>query len=293
MRRSARQNAAAVTLAEWCRDNWVSMLLFTVALGLVYYDIVRQMVRVWSINDDYSHGFLVPLVSAYFLWSSRESLLKTEVRPADFGLLVFLVGVVQLVLASLSSEYFNSRASLVVVMAGAVIYAVGWKPFKSLRLPLFYLLLMIPVPAIIYDTLTLPLKMLVAKISVKGLVAFGYSVVREGNIIMLPNITLEVADACSGLRSLMSLLALSIAFAFLTQKRAWKRWLLIVSAFPIAIFTNILRVFCTGMLAKHYGHAAAEGFFHEFAGMMVFAVAMVLMMLLGAILRIGADKHES
>jgi exosortase len=190
-------------------------------------------------------------------------------------------------------EYFTMRTSMIVVTGGTIIYVLGWEPYKRMQLPLLYLLLMVPIPVIIYDSMTMPLKLFVAKVSVKGLVAFGYPVLREGNIIMLPNITLEVADACSGLRSLMSLIALSVAFAFLTQRGVWKKWVLILSALPVAVITNILRVFGTGVLAKHYGSVAAEGFFHEFAGFMVFFVAMVIMALIGWVLKLGEKRHES
>lgn len=282
-----------MTVLQWFEKNKWNVAVFFGVVGLVYFDIIKYMVEIWSIDDNYSHGFLVPLVSGFFFWNAREEIARTLAKPAGWGLLVVLLGVIQLVLGGLASEYFTQRTSIVVVLAGAVIYSVGWEAFKAMRLSILYLLLMVPIPAIIYDSMTMPLKLLVTKVSVKGLLVLGYPVMSEGNIIVLPNVTLEVADACSGLRSLMSLIALSVAFAYISQKKTWKKWLLIFSALPVAVFTNILRVFFTGILAKHYGRAAAEGFFHEFAGFMVFFVAMVLMAILGAILKIGEKRHES
>jgi exosortase len=280
-----------VSFIQWLKENRFIVAAYFVVVGLVYHKIVYRMVLDWSRNDDYSHGFLVPLVSAYFFWINRDKILSTEVKPSGWGLWVVLAGILQLVLAHLASEHFLMRSSIIVLTGGALIYAVGWNVFKAMRLPIFYLFLMVPIPAIIYDTITMPLKLFVTKVSVGGLQAIGYSVIREGNIILLPNVTLEVADACSGLRSLMSLIALSTAFAFLSQKITWKRWSLIVSAVPIAIITNVMRVFVTGILAKHYGRVAAEGFFHEFAGMMVFVVAMALLLGFGFLLKLGEKRH--
>lgn len=282
-----------MTVSKWLEANKWYVAAYCAIIGLVYHKIIAAMVSDWARDDNYSHGFLVPLVSGYFLWANRKRILAATVDPAGWGFWIVLLGVAQLVLGSLSTEYFTMRTSMIVITGGAIIYLLGWEPYKRMQLPLLYLLLMVPIPVIIYDSMTLPLKLFVAKVSVKGLVAFGYPVLREGNIIMLPNITLEVADACSGLRSLMSLIALSVAFAFLTQRGLWKKWVLIVSALPVAVITNILRVFVTGVLAKHFGSVAAEGFFHEFAGFMVFFVAMVIMALIGWALKLGEKRHES
>ena len=282
-----------MTVSKWLDANKWYVAAYCVVIGLVYHEIIADMVSDWARDDNYSHGFLVPLVSGYFLWSNRKSILETTVKPAGWGLVIVLLGVVQLVVGSLATEYFTMRTSMIVITGGTIIYLMGWEPYKRMQLPLLYLFLMVPIPVIIYDSMTMPLKLFVAKVSVKGLVFFGYPVLREGNIIMLPNITLEVADACSGLRSLMSLIALSVAFAFLTQRGIWKKWVLIVSALPVAVITNVLRVFVTGILAKHYGSVAAEGFFHEFAGFMVFFVAMVIMAVIGWVLKLGEKRNES
>jgi exosortase len=144
---------------------------------------------------------------------------------------------------------------------------------------------MVPLPYIIYNAAAFPLKLFVTRVSVAFLKLIGISVLREGNIIMFPATTLEVADACSGMRSLMSLIALAVAYAFFIKTSTWKRWIIILSAVPIAIFTNAMRVIVTGILAQHWGKKAAEGFFHEFAGLMVFAVAVALLVGIGAALK--------
>jgi exosortase len=139
----------------------------------------------------------------------------------------------------------------------------------------------------VYDAIAFPLKLMVAKYSVLALRMLNIPVMREGNIIIFPSITLEVADACSGIRSLMSLLALSTAYAMYLSVSTWKKSVIVLMAIPIAIFANWLRVFVTGVLAQNWGAKAAEGFFHEFAGLAVFALAMMLLFLVGAVMRRG------
>jgi exosortase len=177
------------------------------------------------------------------------------------------------------------RSSLVLILVGAVLFLFGWEVLKVLLVPLAYLLLMIPIPAVIYDAVAFPLKLFVTRVSVLSMKALGVVVVQEGNILMFPNITLEVADACSGLRSIMSLLALGVAYAFVLHPKIRDRVILVLSTLPIAIATNCLRVVATGVLAQHFGAAAAEGFFHEFAGLFVFAGAVAMFATLGTLLK--------
>lgn len=254
-------------------------------LAGLYWSIFPDMVMQWYEDDNYSHGFIVPLIAGYFLYERREELKKALVEPWGPGLLLIILGMVQLTVAWLGTEYFTMRSSLIVIVAGMVVYFFGRQVFKLTLLPIAYLIFMVPLPYIVYDAVAFPLKLFVTKVSVLFLKAVGIVVLREGNIIMFPATTLEVADACSGIRSLVSLLALSVAYAFFSQSSNLKRWLLILSAVPIAIFTNSLRVIVTGILAQYWGAKAAEGFFHEFAGFVVFALAMVILAGFGALLR--------
>ena len=212
-------------------------------------------------------------------------------RPAFGGLLVVLFGVFVLFAGIAAQEFYTRRASMIIILAGCLIFLLGWNWLKALALPIIFLFFMIPLPYIVYDAIAFPLKLFVAKFSVATLQAIGVIVIREGNIIIFPNITLEVADACSGLRSLMSLLAMSVALAVTTQVRNWAMVLVVILAIPVAIFTNMIRVIVTGFLAQYYGTAVAEGFFHEFAGMSVFVLAMVMMILLsGAVRKLSARR---
>jgi exosortase len=266
------------------RDGWFLAILVPLLIA-VYAGIIPALVVDWGEDPNYSHGFLVPLISGWFVWQRRFELKAAAIRPANAGLAVIFGSLALLVVGTAGTEYFTMRSSLVFLLAGIVLYLFGWAVLKILALPIGFLLFMVPLPYIVYDAAAFPLKLFISKVSVFVLKAMGVIVWREGNIIMFPETILEVADACSGLRSLMSLAALAVALAFLSQKSVVKRTLLILSALPIAIFTNMLRVIVTGFLAQYYGAAAAEGFFHEFAGMAVFVLAMVLLFMMGAVLR--------
>jgi len=278
-----------MTFANAIRINWLYAVSGLTLVLLVYASIIQGMVIDWYNDDNYSHGFLVPFISGWFVWTNREKIGLAEVRPALLGLPLIACALCLLVLAWFGSEYFTMRSSMIVLLSGGILFIYGVEVFRQLRLPLGYLFFMVPVPYIIYDSVAFSLKMFVSWLSVNVLQSVGLLVMREGNIIQFPNITLEVADACSGLRSLVSLLALSVALSFISQKKTWKRWVLAISAVPVAVLTNALRVIVTGILSKYYGQAAAEGFFHEFAGMMVFGVALAMLGAVAVLLRMKEE----
>ena len=263
----------------------VNLFLALAAIGLVYSTIVPGMVEDWYNDPNYSHGFLVPLISVYFLSENWGALKVTPLRPSNLGLPVIIGSLLLLLLGYVGTEYFTMRASLVPLIGGIVLYWFGWAVLRLSSLAIAFLIFMVPLPYIVYDAIAFPLKLLVTNASVTVLKILSIPVVSEGNIIMFPQTVLEVADACSGLRSLMSLVTLAVALAFLSQKTAVKRTILIISAVPVAIVTNMIRVIVTGVLASRYGAAAAEGFFHEFAGMAIFAMAMIILFSESAILR--------
>lgn len=274
-----------LSLETYLRRHKFHLFTVLVIMTVVYAPVIPSLIADWSHDPNYSHGFLIPVLSGYFLWEKRAELARSRVSPSNMGLLVIIVSLSMLIVGYAGTEYFTMRSSLIFLIAGLVLYWFGWAVLKAAYLPIGFLLFMIPLPYIVYDSIAFPLKLFIAKFSVISLKLMGIVVWREGNIIQFPQTVLEVADACSGLRSLMSLLALSVAMAFLTQKTVKKRLILIFMALPIAIFTNMLRVIGTGVLAQFYGAAAAEGFFHEFAGLAVFSLALVLLILIGALLR--------
>ena len=264
------------------------LLLFalTVFAGAVLYaDILHNLYLDWLNDPNYSHGLLVPLISAYFAWQKKDELQQLQVKPANSGLLLIFFALAVLLAGVAAQEFYTRRASFVLLLAGLIVFLLGWQWLKTLLLPVAFLFFMIPLPYIIYDAIAFPLKLFVAKFSVITLKLMGVILLREGNILMFPDLTLEVADACSGLRSIISLLALGVALAVLTQKRMSMKILLVVMTVPIAVLTNMIRVIVTGYLAQYYGSAAAEGFFHEFAGMGVFLLAMVLLFVCSGVMR--------
>ncbi len=263
----------------------IESLFLLITFIWLYFPVISKMVSEWYSNPNHSHGFIIPLISIYFIWQKREHLKEAILNSTNWGILILILGLIIYIFGNLGAAYTTMRISMFIVLAGIIIFVFGKEYFKVLSFPFFYLLLMIPVPSYIYDTVAFPLKLFVTKYSVSFMQFVGIPVLREGNIIMLENITLQVVDACSGIRSLTALFALSIALAYLTQKTKLRKILLVIAIVPIAIITNGFRVVMTGILAKSYGGVVAEGFFHEFAGIGVFMVSVVLLIAVGILLR--------
>jgi exosortase len=290
-----------MTVAVAVRREWPMLLGLAAVLAWVYGAVVWRMALHWSEDPNYSHGFIVPLVSAYFLYTRRRDLAEAEIAPAASRaslaalapLSLIAAGLVLLVLGSLMAELFTMRFSLIVVLTGLVWSLFGTKTLRLSAFPLAYLALMVPIPYIVYDSLSFPLKLFVARWSVGALKLAGLPVLREGNIILFPGLSLEVADACSGLRSLTSLFALVIAFAAFSKLDNARRVILVLTTIPIAVAANGLRVIATGMLAHYSGVWAAEGFFHEFAGLSVFLLAIAMTMGVAALLKPGRKEEGS
>jgi len=274
-----------MTLAESLRKQRIQLFCLLLLLAAVYSRIIQSMVMQWANDENYSHGFIVPLIAAWFLYERRDELRNMPVAPWNPGLAVTILGLLQLLLGFLATELFTMRSSLLLVLAGLTLFFFGRQIFRKTLLPLGYLILMIPLPYILYDSVAFPLKLLVSRVSVAALQMMGIVVLREGNMIMFPALTLEVAEACSGMRSLVSLLALSAGYAIYLRTTGFKRWFLILSAVPIAVCTNAIRVIVTGILAQRWGAGAAEGFFHEFAGLAVFGMAVVFLLLAGRLVK--------
>ncbi len=255
------------------------LLLFPLfLLGLMYYPVVVHLVTDWWTDANYSHGFLMPLVAGYFLWQRREEVEQAleRARPSSWGLLIVLLGIFLLILGQVAGELYTQRISLLVVLWGTSLFLFGWSLSRILLFPFLLLLLAIPIPYVIYNSLTFPLKLLASKIAAWSLSIIGVPTLREGNIIYIPNMTLEVADACSGIRSIISLLAMTAILAYFVSGWLW-RVLLVASAIPIAILTNALRIVGTGILSYHFGPEAARGFFHYFSGWLVFLLSLVIL----------------
>ncbi|MDF1552140.1 MAG: exosortase [Deferrisomatales bacterium] len=265
------------------------------AVAALYSGVVPPMVQDWLQDENYSHGILVPLISGYVLWTRRVALAEAA-REGDSSLwsgLALCVGSLGLLIVGRAgAELFLQRFSLVTLLWGGVWWLWGWGTVRVAAFPLGFLLFMVPLPYLVYDAVAFPLKLFAARIATESLFYLGVPVFREGNIIHLASQTLEVADACSGIRSLLSLLALGVVYAYFTETVQWKRGLIVLSTVPIAIAANAFRVAGTGVLTHYVSPQAAEGFFHTFSGWLVFVVAFVLLFLVGGALRfVGARKR--
>lgn len=262
---------------QFSKNEWILTGVILFALLWLYLPFLKTLVADWGTNDDYSHGYFIPFLSAYFIYTLRDELKKIAVKPCNIGLFVLFLGLGQLIIAKIGSEYFLQRTSLIIVLFGLVLFFLGWEYFNRLFIPLGYLIFMVPLPAIIWNKIAFPMQLFASYLTEKAVSLLGIPVYREGNVMHLAQTTLEVVAACSGLRSLVTMFALSGALAFVSTLPAGKKWILFLSAAPIAIFANITRLTVTALLATKYGSEAAQGFLHEFSGIVVFLLGLGLL----------------
>lgn len=261
--------------------------------GWLYFHVILRLVEQWSKDPNFSHGFFVPVFSLFLLWQGRGRLSSLPSKPSVWGLPILLAAVVVLVLGVLGAELFLSRVSLLLVVAGLVIFFQGWAFFRAILFPWAFLLLMIPLPAIVFNQITFPLQLLASRIASAALPLAGVPVLREGNVINLPAMPLEVAEACSGIRSLLSLTTLSIMYGYFMEKRVWVRVVLALASIPIAVAANSFRIVGTGLLVQYWDPDKAQGFFHEFSGWLVFVVSLFMLYLLHQALRLRIRDSEA
>jgi exosortase D (VPLPA-CTERM-specific) len=264
--------------------KWAALALGLAALAWLYWRVAPRLVQQWASDDDYTHGFLILPLALYFVWNDRERLARLAVRPGWLGAGLLVVGLAMLVVGTVGAELFLRRSSIVVVVAGLVWLFLGWSWLTALAFPIVFLLFMVPLPAIVMNAIAFPLQLFAAQTATFCLQVGGIPVLREGNVITLADTTLEVAEACSGIRSLQALLALGAVYGYFTQRSTWKRWALLLLSIPIAIAANAFRVSGTGFLAHYFGSEMAQGFYHSFAGWIVFVVAFVMLLACGTLL---------
>jgi exosortase D (VPLPA-CTERM-specific) len=223
-------------------------------------------------------------MSAYFVWARKDRLRQLADKPSVLGLVLLAAGVGILIVGNAAAELFTMRVSLLVILTGLILYLLGPEHLRILAFPTLYLIFMIPPPALVFNAVALPLQLFAARMATTSLEFLSIPVLREGNLITLADTTLEVAEACSGIRSLITLLALAVTYAYFTQQGTWRRIILCLSAIPVAIIANAARVAGTGILAHFFGMQAAQGFFHNFSGWLIFMVATVLLVAEGFLL---------
>jgi exosortase len=263
---------------------WQTLTLCGLLL-LLYIPTLSRLVSQWWRDPNFSHGFFVPLFAAFVIWQQRTRLAGATLRPSWSGVLILGFGLCVLILGQMGAEIFLSRFSLMIVLAGLVVLFLGWNFFRAVLFPWAFLALMIPIPTIVFNQITFPLQLLASKVASTTLPWFGVPVLREGNIINLPAMRLEVADACSGIRSLMSLTALAVIYGYLMERKTSLRVLLALASLPIAVAANSLRVVGTGLLVQYWDPDKAQGFFHEFQGWLMFVASLVMLYLLHRTIR--------
>lgn len=271
--------------------NWQTALvvgILVVLLAGLYHEVLVKLGLQWNNDPDYSHGFLVPVLVGYFVWERWDRLKTIPIVPSLWGIAMLAGGLLMLVIGSIGAELYLQRSSLIVVIAGLVLLIMGRDALKTFMFPIAFMFFMVPLPAIVVNAVAFPLQLFAARTAEFCLFNFGIPVLREGNVIVLAGTTLEVAEACSGIRSLQALLALGTVYAYFSQRSMWKRWVLVLLSVPIAIAANAFRVSGTGVLANYWGSQAAEGFYHTFSGWLIFVVAFLLLLGCGGLLsRIG------
>lgn len=284
-------------------------LAITIAVIFAYATVLVKLTNHWWVDENYSHGLLIPFVIGFILWLQRDKLTAHNSRPTWLlGGLAIVVALLALWAGVAGAELYTQRLSLLLIIVGLLLYFFGYRMLRLMFVPLVLLFLAIPIPAIIFNRIAFPLQLFASRCAVWSMSVLGIPVLREGNIIELKPLNsfetrkLEVVEACSGIRSLMTLMTLAVVFAYFTHPRSengdgpkgpfswlrsygfWRSAILVASAVPIAILTNAARVSGTGILSHYYGTQVADGFFHSFSGWAVYVVAFLLLFAVGWIL---------
>jgi exosortase len=239
----------------------------------LYAGVLAGLARQWASDENYSHGFLVVPLAVLFAWERRGALARAAIRPSVVGVVTVAASLLLFLVGTFGADLFLMRISLVGVLAGTILFLCGSAYLRILAFPLAFLLLMVPLPSIVFNQITFPLQLIASRAGELVISAAGIPVLREGNILQLPTRTLEVAEACSGIRSLVSLVMLAIVLGHVSGGGTGRRVVIAAAAIPVAIIANALRVAGTGLAAAWISPAAADGFFHAFTGWVAFVVA--------------------
>jgi len=269
------------------------VLLLLILLVALYSRIALKLVNDWYELPDFSHGFLIPFFVAFLLWDKRETLRKVPLQPSWAGLSLVFLGLFLLLTGVFGADLFLSRISFLLLVAGMVWTLLGRAMMTELKFVLFVFLLAIPLPSVLFNQITFPLQLLASQLASSLLPFAGVPVLREGNVIQLPAMQLEVAEACSGIRSLMSLFTVAVIYGYFLERATWRRVVLALAALPIAVAANVVRIFGTGLCVQYWNPDKAVGFFHEFSGWLMFLVSLACLYLVHAVMRVLAAKDEA
>jgi exosortase len=272
--RSALAARPAPARLPWLVMGWLLTLLIA-----LFFPVLKVMVKEWASNEDMGHAFLVPLVAGYIMWQDRERIMAQPVKPFWPGLILILWAFCQMLLGFVGADFFIARTAFLLAIVGVIWTLAGTDVLRSLAFPLFLLLFMIRIPLFLYQQMTSPLQHFASAVAEIALQGIGIPVLRNGNVLELPNRQLQVIEACSGIRSLLSLTFLALAYSHFFDSRSWMKVVLFAATIPIAITFNSLRVIITG-LASEYSPDWADGVYHALEGWVIFMLAMFALMTL-------------
>ena len=275
---------------------WQTYLLpgiLTLLLILLYQGIAVKLVTDWYDLPDFSHGFLIPFFVGYILWLKRQTLARTPIRPSWAGMPLILLGLFCLLVGVFGADLFLSRISFVILACGLVWSLAGLPMLRQVRFSLFVLVLAIPLPTLVFNQITFPLQLFASHLASVILPFAGVPVLRDGNVIQLPAMQLEVAEACSGIRSLLSLFTLAVVYGYLLESNVRRRVILALSSLPIAVAANVARIVGTGLCVQYWNPDKAVGFFHEFSGWLMFLVSLGLLYLVHHALQLGWPQRKA
>ena len=287
--------------------NYYKTLAIAAALAFVYFATLLKLSRDWWGDENYSHGLLIPFIIGFIIWQDRRKFAENHsTRAMWLGAIGIGLALLGLWAGTAGAELFVQRISLVLMLASIAIYFFGFRILRLVAVPLFLLALAIPIPQIIFNRIAFPLQLFASRCAVSAMSFFDIPVLRQGNVIELMPLgakepkRLAVVEACSGIRSLMTLVTLAVVYAYFTRPKRyarlgraargtrayltftfWRSLILVVAAVPIAILTNAVRVSGTGVLAHYYGTKVADGFFHTFSGWVIYIVAAALLFATG------------
>jgi exosortase len=292
----------AETSQEACvRERWDSpatagLLWVFVLLLVVYAYVVYVMVREWATVEEMGHGFFVPVVSGYIVWQQRQQIQQIPMKTNWWGVLPIIGGFGLLICGTFGADFFLTRVGFLSTFIGTILTVCGTAMLRQIAFPLLLLLFMIRIPLFIYSQITFPLQLFASYVAEVILTALGIPVLREGNILELQSQRLSVVEACSGIRSLLSLSFLSLVYGYFFDRKPWMRWVLLVSSIPIAIGANAGRVAITGIVSE-YRKDLVEGVYHTFEGWVIFMIAIVALIILHQIInavyyRVYAQKKH-
>jgi exosortase len=268
------------------RVNWLPFATIAILLIILYHRVAIKLVYDWYTIPDYSHGFLVPFFAAFLIWDRRKVFKATPIKQSWSGLVLVVFGIIVLILGVYGVELFTARISFILLTTGIIATLLGWPMVRELRFPLLVLVLAIPFPAILFNRITFPLQLLASRIASDILPLLGVPTLHEGNVIELPVMKLEVAEACSGIRSLMSLFTLAVFYGYFLERSTKRRVILALASIPIAVTANVARIVGTGLCVQYWDPEKALGFFHEFSGWVMFVVSLACLYLVHRAMRL-------